>query len=70
MEKLCKRYLKQVEKENYKEVDRLSKLMENHEDYNSYHPHNEELDRIPDNVVIEYFCMLVRYGGVQLSSSI
>jgi hypothetical protein len=57
---LYKRYAKD---DNYKKMDELREIMEAHEDYWNYHPHNDELDQIPNEIVIDYFNYLIKYYG-------
>ena len=47
--------LNRIESEKLME---LEKQLRNHEDYEDFHPHNDYLQNIPDEVVLDYFVYL------------
>nr|QBK86887.1 MAG: hypothetical protein LCMAC103_02250 [Marseillevirus LCMAC103] len=40
----------------------VEEAMENHVDYNTYHPHDDFLQDIPDGVVLKHFCYMTTTG--------
>lgn len=60
IEKLYRLYLKYYKNENWEKCDKVEEMMNEHPGYQDYHPHNNELDKIPDKVVVDYFFYLIK----------
>jgi hypothetical protein len=63
IKELYRRYLKYAKNEEYEKIDDIMEVMEEHKDYETYLPHNEELDEIPDKIVLDYFNYLIKNYG-------